>query len=277
MLVREVTTGQDLLDGINTMTAVALPQLTADPDPLTARLHQAHDGDVPRLHRRHHRRGRSADTPGRPRQLPALPAGERELTTVKKKTVKNNRTSGPTQNPRGTRRGISRRGFLIGGAGVLGAGAVIGGGAVLRNRGTGSDGLPRAVDPGPLQLQVGDDDHPGRVTVVTAAGRELVHFDGYRLTGSVGTRGATVDDPGGGRPGSGPVRIDFEVTDPDYTAAVTYRADGWTGHRRLGVHRPRRRDGLRGPSPAARRAGLPHPRRRTRHHRTPRPRQPVGT
>lgn len=145
---------------------------------------------------------------------------------MKKKTVKNNRTSGPTQNPRGTRRGISRRGFLIGGAGVLGAGAVIGGGAVLRNRGTGSEGLPRAVDPGPLQLQVGDGDHPGRVTVVTAAGRELVHFDGYRLTGSVGTRGATVDDPGGGRPGSGPVRVDFEVTDPDYTAAVTYRAEG---------------------------------------------------
>ncbi|MEY8565688.1 hypothetical protein AALF15_03830 [Corynebacteriaceae bacterium 7-707] len=45
MLVREVTTGQDLLDGINTMTAVALTQLTADPDPLTARLHLAHDGE----------------------------------------------------------------------------------------------------------------------------------------------------------------------------------------------------------------------------------------
>lgn len=138
-----------------------------------------------------------------------------------KKKVNTARTSG----------GLSRRAFLIGGVGgigVLGAGAVIGGGALLRSRGSGdeSDGLPRAVDPGPLQLQVGGDGHPGRVTVLTTAGRHLIHFDGYRLTTSTGTRGATVDDPGNGRPSSGPVRIDFEVTDPDYTAAVTYRADG---------------------------------------------------
>ncbi|WP_312979268.1 hypothetical protein [Corynebacterium sp.] len=46
MLVREVTTGQDLLDGINTMTSVALAQLATNPGPLTARLHLAHDGDV---------------------------------------------------------------------------------------------------------------------------------------------------------------------------------------------------------------------------------------
>lgn len=136
-----------------------------------------------------------------------------------KKKVNTGRASG----------GLSRRTFLIGGGvGVLGAGAVLGGGALLRSRDEddGSDGLPRALDPGPLQLQVGGDDHPGRVTVLTTAGRRLVHFDGYRLTTSTGTRGATVDDPGNGRPGSGPVRIDFEVTDPDYTASVTYRAEG---------------------------------------------------
>ncbi|WP_420098212.1 hypothetical protein [Corynebacterium sp.] len=46
MLVREVTTGQDLLDGINTMTSVALAQLSTNPGPLTARLHLAHDGDI---------------------------------------------------------------------------------------------------------------------------------------------------------------------------------------------------------------------------------------
>ncbi|MGP9724393.1 hypothetical protein ACT3SZ_10300 [Corynebacterium sp. AOP40-9SA-29] len=45
MLVREVTTGQDLLDGINTMTSVALGQMAANPGPLTARLHLAHDGE----------------------------------------------------------------------------------------------------------------------------------------------------------------------------------------------------------------------------------------
>ncbi|MGO1380523.1 hypothetical protein ACT3TD_05065 [Corynebacterium sp. AOP36-E1-14] len=45
MLVREVTTGQDLLDGINTMTSVALGQLAANPGPLTARLHLAHEGE----------------------------------------------------------------------------------------------------------------------------------------------------------------------------------------------------------------------------------------
>ena len=123
--------------------------------------------------------------------------------------------------------GISRRSFLIGG-GVLGAGAVatVGGVAVLRNRDDEASGPPPAVDPGPLQLQVGDADHPGRVTVLTSAGRQLVHFDGYRLSSSTGTRGATVDDPGDGAPSSGPVRVEFEVTDPDYTAAVTYRADG---------------------------------------------------
>lgn len=46
MLVREVTAGQDLLDGINTMTSVALAQLTANPGPLTARLHLSHEGDI---------------------------------------------------------------------------------------------------------------------------------------------------------------------------------------------------------------------------------------
>ncbi|MEJ6549897.1 hypothetical protein PQI66_10110 [Corynebacterium sp. USCH3] len=122
----------------------------------------------------------------------------------------------------------TRRTFLIGGitgAGVLGA-AAVGGGVLLRNRDDSPSDLPAPVDPGPLQLQVGGDGHPGRVTVVTTAGRPLVHFDGYRLTSSVGTRGADVDDPGDGRPGSGPVRVEFEVTDPDYTASVTYRADG---------------------------------------------------
>lgn len=124
---------------------------------------------------------------------------------------------------------INRRDFLAGSIGVLGAGAAIAGGTVLlRNRDSDSntDRFPPAADPGPLQLQVNDDGHPGRVTVLTAAGRPLVHFDGYRLTSSTGTRAATVDDPGDGQPGTGPVRVDFEVTDPDFTAAVTYRADG---------------------------------------------------
>jgi hypothetical protein len=46
LLVSEVATGQDLVDGINTMTTVALTELMSAPDPLTARLHLAYDGDV---------------------------------------------------------------------------------------------------------------------------------------------------------------------------------------------------------------------------------------
>lgn len=135
----------------------------------------------------------------------------------------------------GRRNAVSRRSFLAGGAGVIGLGAVaVGGTMLLQDDGDGSGvgsgndlpDRPTAVDPGPLQLQVGGNDHPGRVTVLTGDGRELVHFDGYRLTSSIGTREATVDDPGNGEPGPGPVRVEFTVTDTDYTAAVTYSADG---------------------------------------------------
>ncbi|HIW92449.1 MAG TPA: hypothetical protein H9870_12425 [Candidatus Corynebacterium avicola] len=135
---------------------------------------------------------------------------------------------------RGPGRQVSRRTFLVG-AGAVGVGAAAVGGAVWLGGQDGSDDespdsgsdLP-ALDPGPLQLQVNDADHPGRVTVLTADGLELVHFDGYRLTSSIGTRAATVDDPSAGEPGPGPVRVEFEVTDPDYTAAVTYSVDGST-------------------------------------------------
>lgn len=44
MLVREVSAGQDLLDGINTMSTVALAQLHDNPGPLSARLHLWHEG-----------------------------------------------------------------------------------------------------------------------------------------------------------------------------------------------------------------------------------------
>lgn len=133
---------------------------------------------------------------------------------------------------------MNRRGFLLGGAGAVGLGAAAVGGAMLLGGqdgpigpgGGGDDGADKipAIDPGPLQLQVNDADHPGRVSVLTADGTALVHFDGYRLTSSIGTRAATVDDPSGGEPGTGPVHVEFEVTDADYTAAVTYRAEGST-------------------------------------------------
>lgn len=140
----------------------------------------------------------------------------------------------------GRRNALSRRSFLAGSAGVVGLGAVAVGGTMLLTDSDDGDGgntgaiggdspdKTPAIDPGPLQLQVNDGDHPGRVTVLTASGRELVHFDGYRLTSSIGTRGANVDDPDDGSPGAGPVRVEFEVTDPAYTAAVVYRAEGST-------------------------------------------------
>lgn len=46
LLVSEVATGQELIDGINTMTTVALTELMSTPEPLTARLHLAYDGHV---------------------------------------------------------------------------------------------------------------------------------------------------------------------------------------------------------------------------------------
>lgn len=45
MMVREVSTGSDLLEGINTMTSVALAQFTDNPGPLSPRLHLARDGE----------------------------------------------------------------------------------------------------------------------------------------------------------------------------------------------------------------------------------------
>ncbi|MGO3362691.1 MAG: hypothetical protein ACTIL2_09650 [Corynebacterium sp.] len=45
MLVREVSTGHDLLEGINTMTSVALTQFSDNPGPLSPRLHLSHNGD----------------------------------------------------------------------------------------------------------------------------------------------------------------------------------------------------------------------------------------
>lgn len=45
MMLREVSTGQDLLDGINTMSAVALGQHRDNAGPLSARLHLLCDGE----------------------------------------------------------------------------------------------------------------------------------------------------------------------------------------------------------------------------------------
>lgn len=44
MLVREVSTGQDLVDGIKAMSTEALTRLRSNAGPLSARLHVAHDG-----------------------------------------------------------------------------------------------------------------------------------------------------------------------------------------------------------------------------------------
>ncbi|MDN6352675.1 MAG: hypothetical protein L0K02_05120, partial [Corynebacterium sp.] len=73
---------------------------------------------------------------------------------------------------------MNRRGFLLGGAGAVGLGAAAVGGAMLLGGqdgpigpgGGGDDGADKipAIDPGPLQLQVNDADHPGRVSVLTA-------------------------------------------------------------------------------------------------------------
>jgi hypothetical protein len=136
---------------------------------------------------------------------------------------------------------LTRRQVLTTGAGLtaVGAAAVIGGVYATGHRGnsgTGGDALDAPtpdvtpVDPGDLQLRVSDDgSHPGRVSVLTAAdhgGRELFHIDGYRFDGSTATRGATVDDPSAGQPGPGPVRVDFQVDRPDWSASVTLRAEG---------------------------------------------------
>ncbi|WP_315149241.1 hypothetical protein [Corynebacterium variabile] len=123
-------------------------------------------------------------------------------------------------------RSIHRRVFLAG-AGLTGT-AAVGGLAALHFLSDSSDDsdapdTPAAVDPGDLQLITGDASHPGRVTVTTADGRELVHFDGYRFSGNLGTRGATVDTSS-----PGTVHVDFEVPGDGYTAAVTWRAVGGT-------------------------------------------------
>lgn len=123
-------------------------------------------------------------------------------------------------------RSLHRRAFLVG-TGATGV-AAVGGLAALHFLSDSSDDsdapdTPAAVDPGDLQLITGDTSHPGRVTVATADGRELVHFDGYRFSGNLGTRGATVDAPS-----PGTVHVDFEVPEDGYTAAVAWRAVGGT-------------------------------------------------
>ncbi|MGO2841425.1 hypothetical protein ACTXK0_07055 [Corynebacterium variabile] len=125
------------------------------------------------------------------------------------------------------RRRFRRRAFL---AGTGAAGAVAVGGAAAYHflpwtdgdDGTDND-TPTAVDPGDLQLRPGDASHPGRVTVATADGRDLVHLDGYRLTAGASTGAATTttDDPA-------TVHLDYEVTADGYTATVTWRATGGT-------------------------------------------------
>lgn len=119
------------------------------------------------------------------------------------------------------RRRFRRRAFLAG-AGAVGAVAVTG--TAARHFLPGSDkSSPTAVDPGDLQLRPGDASHPGRVTVATADGRDLVHLDGYRLADGASTGSATVTSPD-----PATVHLDYEVTADGFSAAVTWRATGGT-------------------------------------------------
>ena len=126
-------------------------------------------------------------------------------------------------------RSLHRRVFLAG-AGATGV-AAVGGLAALRALSDSSDepdapdgnSSPTAVDPGDLQLITGDASHPGRVTVATADGRELVHFDGYLIPGTVGTGAATTTSPD-----ASSVNISYEASAEGWAMSVAYRATGGT-------------------------------------------------
>lgn len=115
---------------------------------------------------------------------------------------------------------------------MTGAAALGGYGVLTSLTGNGSgdvgpvDLTGTVIDPGDLQLRPGDPSHPGRVTVLTADGRELVHFDGYRLSDDASTGAATVTSPD-----ASTVHLDYGINAPNpagYSAAVTWRATGGT-------------------------------------------------